>query len=207
MDIPANQSALIKAVASEQPNLVVVLSNGSPIVMPWLDDVKGVLEAYLGGQATGGAMADLLFGETNPSGKLAETFPQSVHHNPSALFFPGDGDRVEYREGIYVGYRYYDRKGIEPLFPFGYGLSYTLWIYRLNLNDTQFKDTDRVTVTVTIRNTGTRYGQEVVQLYVRDQQTVVSRPEKELKGFPKSDWSRTLRAAFPSHWIKQLCLL
>ncbi|WP_339185405.1 glycoside hydrolase family 3 C-terminal domain-containing protein [Paenibacillus sp. FSL H8-0317] len=186
MDIPANQSALIKAVASEQPNLVVVLSNGSPIVMPWLDDVKAVLEAYLGGQAAGGAMADLLFGETNPSGKLAETFPQSVHHNPSALFFPGDGDRVEYREGIYVGYRYYDRKGIEPLFPFGYGLSYTQFEYTgLNLNDTQFKDTDRVTVTVTIRNTGTRYGQEVVQLYVRDQQTVVSRPDKELKGFAK----------------------
>ncbi|SEK60893.1 beta-glucosidase [Paenibacillus sp. OK003] len=186
LDIPVNQQELITAVAAVQPNVVVVLSNGSPIVMPWLNNAKAVLEAYLGGQAAGGAIADLLFGEVNPSGKLAETFPQSLKHNPSSLFFPGDGDRVEYREGIYVGYRYYDGKDIEPLFPFGYGLSYTQFEYsQLNASQTEFKDTDIITVTVNVKNIGQRYGQEVVQLYVHDRQTTVSRPEKELKGFAK----------------------
>ncbi|SHN59134.1 beta-glucosidase [Paenibacillus sp. ov031] len=186
LDIPVNQQELITAVAAVQPNVVVVLSNGSPIVMPWLNNAKAVLEAYLGGQAAGGAIADLLFGEVNPSGKLAETFPQSLKHNPSSLFFPGDGDRVEYREGIYVGYRYYDGKDIEPLFPFGYGLSYTQFEYsQLNASQTEFKDTDIITVTVNVKNTGQRFGQEVAQLYVHDRQTIVSRPEKELKGFAK----------------------
>ncbi|APO46114.1 glycosyl hydrolase [Paenibacillus xylanexedens] len=186
LDIPVNQQELITAVAAVQPNVVVVLSNGSPIVMPWLNNAKAVLEAYLGGQAAGGAIADLLFGEVNPSGKLAETFPQSLKHNPSSLFFPGDGDRVEYREGIYVGYRYYDGKDIEPLFPFGYGLSYTQFEYsQLNASQTECKDTDIITVTVNVKNIGQRYGQEVVQLYVHDRQTTVSRPEKELKGFAK----------------------
>ncbi|MEK4274574.1 beta-glucosidase family protein [Paenibacillus sp. FSL R7-0026] len=186
MDIPVNQKELLTAVAAVQPNLVVVLSNGSPIVMPWLNNAKAVLEAYLGGQAAGGAIAELLFGEVNPSGKLAETFPQSLKHNPSSLFFPGDGDRVEYREGIYVGYRYYDRKDIEPLFPFGFGLSYTQFEYtKLDVNQTEFKDTDIITVTVNVKNTGQRSGQEVLQLYVHDHQTTVSRPEKELKGFAK----------------------
>lgn len=154
--------------------------------MPWLKDAKAVLEAYLGRQAAGGAIADLLFGEANPSEKLAETFPQSLKHNPSSLFFPGDGDRVEYREGIYVGYRYYDCKDIEPLFPFGFGLSYTQFDYsQLNVSQTCFKDTDIVSVTVKIKNTGQCSGKEVIQLYVHDRQTSVNRPEKELKGFAK----------------------
>ncbi|WP_418026924.1 glycoside hydrolase family 3 C-terminal domain-containing protein [Paenibacillus sp. JJ1722] len=186
LDMPLNQQQLISAVAAVQPNVVVVLCNGSPILMPWLQDVKAVLEGYLGGQAAGGAIADLLFGDANPSGKLAETFPQSLKHNPSYLFFPGDGDRVEYREGIYVGYRYYDMKDIEPLFPFGYGLSYTLFEYsHLTVSQTEMKDNETFSVTVNVKNTGPVFGKEVVQLYVHDCESTVSRPEKELKGFAK----------------------
>ncbi|MGG1617749.1 beta-glucosidase [Paenibacillus sp. NRS-1781] len=186
LDMPLNQQQLISAVAAVQPNVVVVLCNGSPILMPWLKDVKAVLEGYLGGQAAGGAIADLLFGDANPSGKLAETFPQSLKHNPSYLFFPGDGDRVEYREGIYVGYRYYDTKDIEPLFPFGYGLSYTQFEYsHLTVSQTEMNDTETLSVTVNVKNTGSVFGKEVVQLYVHDCESTVSRPEKELKDFAK----------------------
>ena len=127
--IPEGQRKLIEAVAKVQKNIVVILSNGSVIEMPWLDKVKGVLEGYLGGQAFGGAVADVLFGIVNPSGKLAETFPMKLSDNPSFLNFPGDEKKVEYREGIFVGYRYYDAKEIRPLFPFGYGLSYTSFEY------------------------------------------------------------------------------
>ncbi|MEK4005189.1 glycoside hydrolase family 3 C-terminal domain-containing protein [Paenibacillus sp. FSL H3-0333] len=186
LDIPVNQQEIISAIAAVQPNVVVVLCNGAPILMPWLGEVKAVLEGYLGGQGAGGAIADLLFGDVNPSGKLAETFPQSLKHNPSYLFFPGDGDRVEYREGVYVGYRYYDMKDIEPLFPFGYGLSYTRFAYSgLTVSQTEIKDTETLTVTVNVKNTGSIFGKEVVQLYVHDCESEVSRPEKELKGFAK----------------------
>ncbi|MBM7582201.1 beta-glucosidase [Caldicoprobacter guelmensis] len=186
MRMPESHCALIEAVAEVQPNVVVVLSNGSPIEMPWLDKVKGVLEAYLGGQALGGAIADLLFGDANPSGKLAETFPKELSHNPSYLNFPGEGDRVEYREGIFVGYRYYDKKNIEPLFPFGYGLSYTTFEYSdLRISKKEILDTETVTVTVKVKNTGEMAGKEVVQLYVSDVESSVIRPDKELKGFEK----------------------
>lgn len=121
LSIPANQLSLIQEIAAVQPNVVVVLSNGSPIEMPWLDQAKGVLECYLGGQALGSAAADLIFGDVNPSGKLAESFPKKLEQNPSHPNFPGEGDIVEYREGLFVGYRYYDTKAIEPLFPFGHG--------------------------------------------------------------------------------------
>jgi Beta-glucosidase-related glycosidases len=184
--IPANQVALIEAVGKAQPNLVVVLSNGSPIEMPWLCSAKGVLEAYLGGQALGGAIADLLFGDANPSGRLAETFPVQLSDNPSYLFFPGEGNKVEYREGIFVGYRYYDKKNIQPLFPFGHGLSYTSFDYsELVVDRKTLKDTDSLRVTVQVTNTGLRAGMEVVQLYVRDKESSVIRPDKELKGFNK----------------------
>lgn len=186
MRMPESHCALIEGVAEVQPNVVVVLSNGSPVEMPWIDKVKGLLEAYLGGQALGGAIADLLFGDANPSGKLAETFPKKLSDNPSYLNFPGEGDRVEYREGIFVGYRYYDKKGIEPLFPFGYGLSYTTFEYSdLNISKKEILDTETVTVSVKVKNTGDRAGKEVVQLYVRDVESSVIRPEKELKGFEK----------------------
>ena len=147
---------------------------------------KGVLEAYLGGQAVGGAVADLLYGEANPSGKLAETFPAKLSDTPSYLFFPGEGDRVEYREGLYVGYRYYDAKRIEPLFPFGYGLSYTTFAYTaISVDKRRMNDKETATVRVTVKNTGGRAGKEIVQLYVRDVASSVHRPEKELKGFAK----------------------
>ncbi|WP_141502377.1 beta-glucosidase [Paenibacillus luteus] len=186
LDLPLNQQRLIAEIAQVQPNIVVVLSNGAPVVMPWLPQAKAVLEGYLGGQAAGGAIADLLFGEANPSGKLAETFPASLRHNPSYLNFPGEGDRVEYREGLFVGYRYYDAKDIKPLFPFGYGLSYTTFDYSgLHVSHAQITDLEMIDVTVTIKNTGERRGQEIVQLYVKDEESSMIRPEKELKGFAK----------------------
>lgn len=186
LELPLNHKQLIKELAAVQPNLVVVLSNGSPVTMPWLDQTSAVLEGYLGGQAGGGAVADLLFGEVNPSGKLPETFPVQLSDNPSFLNFPGEGDRVEYREGIFVGYRYYDTKQLEPLFPFGYGLSYTSFEYsELQIDRTSMTDQDTVNVQVTVRNTGSRRGQEIVQLYVHDSESSVIRPEQELKGFAK----------------------
>nr|WP_285889351.1 glycoside hydrolase family 3 C-terminal domain-containing protein [Neobacillus niacini] len=186
LNIPENQRLLVEAVAEVQKNIVVVLSNGAPVVMPWLDQVKGLLEGYLGGQALGGAIADILFGEVNPSGKLAETFPLKLSDNPSYLNFPGEGDKVKYKEGIFVGYRYYDTKQIEPLFPFGYGLSYTTFEYKnLVIDKKEIKDTETVTVTVNVKNTGKVPGKEIIQLYVKDIKSSVIRPEKELKGFGK----------------------
>ena len=184
--MPDNQRQLIEAVAGVQERVIVVLANGAPVEMPWLGSVKAVLEAYLGGQAMGGAAADVLFGDVNPSGKLAETFPHKLSDNPSHLYFPGEGDRVEYREGLFVGYRYYDAKEIEPLFPFGHGLSYTTFAYeKIELDRERMKDDETVEVRVTIANTGERAGKEVVQLYVRDRESTVIRPVKELKGFAK----------------------
>ncbi len=188
LNLPANQVELIHELAAVQPNLIAVLSNGAPIVMPWLPKVKAVLEGYLGGQAAGGAIADLLFGEANPSGKLAETFPVSLKHNPSHPYFPGEGDRVEYNEGIFVGYRFYDAKDIEPLFPFGHGLSYTTFAYSaIEVSRTEMTDLETVEVAVTVTNTGERRGQEVVQLYVSAVGSSMIKPEKELKGFAKVD--------------------
>jgi beta-glucosidase len=184
--IPENHRILIEAVAVVQPNVVVVLSNGAPVEMPWLHKVKGLLEGYLGGQALGGAIADLLFGHESPSGKLAETFPKALRHNPSYLNFPGEGDKVEYKEGLFVGYRYYDAKEIEPLFPFGFGLSYTSFDYSsIKIDKEEMDDTETVQISVTVKNTGEVAGKDIVQLYVRDVESSVIRPEKELKGFEK----------------------
>lgn len=186
MRMPDNHNRLIEAIAAVQPNLVVVLSNGSPVEMPWIGRAKAVLEAYLGGQAAGGAIADLLMGEANPSGKLAETFPVDNRNNPSHFNFPGDGDEVVYREGLLVGYRYYDTKAIQPLFAFGHGLSYTVFEYTgIVLDKHEISDLETVRVSVTLRNKGERAGKEVVQLYVKDVKSSISRPEKELKGFQK----------------------
>ena len=184
--IPDNHQKLIEEVAKVQQNVIVVLSNGAPVEMPWLQHVKGLLEGYLGGQALGGAIADLLFGDVNPSGKLAETFPMDLCHNPSYVNFPGEGDKVEYKEGLFVGYRYYDTNHIEPLFPFGFGLSYTTFEYsNLLINKKEIKDNETVEVSVSVKNTGELPGQEIVQLYVKDVASSVIRPEKELKGFEK----------------------
>nr|NNM90670.1 glycosyl hydrolase [Bacilli bacterium] len=186
LDIPDNHIKLLEQIAKVQTNIVVVLSNGAPIEMPWIDHATAILEGYLSGQAVGQAVADLLFGIVNPSGKLAETFPQKLHHNPSHLNFPGDGDEVIYHEGVFIGYRYYEAKSIKPLFPFGHGLSYTTFSYdHIEVNQQQISDQDTLTVAVTVSNTGNYKGKEIIQLYVHDHQTTVNRPLKELKGFTK----------------------
>ncbi|PEC22292.1 glycoside hydrolase family 3 C-terminal domain-containing protein [Bacillus cereus] len=186
LQMPENHVQLIEAIAEVQSNIVVVLSNGAPIEMPWIGKVKGILEGYLCGQALGGAIADLLFGDANPSGKLAETFPKVLSDNPSYLNFPGEGDKVEYKEGVFVGYRYYDTKNIEPLFPFGFGLSYTNFEYsNLSINKKEIKDIETVSVSVNVKNIGSTAGKEIVQLYIKDVESTMIRPEKELKGFEK----------------------
>ncbi|MDE6846473.1 MAG: glycoside hydrolase family 3 C-terminal domain-containing protein [Lachnospiraceae bacterium] len=186
MAMPDCQNELIEKIAEVQPNTVVVLHNGSPVEMPWADKVKGIVEAYLGGQAVGGAVCDILFGKVNPSAKLPETFPLRLEDNPSYLSYIGEGDMVEYREGIFVGYRYYDKKKMDVLFPFGYGLSYTTFEYsNLTVDKEQMKDTDTLRVTVDVTNTGSVTGKEVVQLYVADKESTVIRPVKELRDFAK----------------------
>ena len=186
MRMPECQLELIREVAKVNKNIVVVLHNGSPVELPFMDDIKGLLEVYLGGQAVGEATCDLLFGKVNPSGKLAESWPMKLEDNPSYLSFPGVGDELIYSEGIFVGYRYYDKKNMEVRFPFGYGLSYTTFEYSdLHLSESEISDEDTLTVSCTVTNTGKRDGTEVVQLYVRDKESTVARPVKELKGFEK----------------------
>ena len=186
MKMPANQLELIDKVCEVCSNVVVVLHNGSPVEMPFKNKVKSILEMYLGGQAVGGAACDLIFGKVNPSGKLAETFPEKLSDNPSFISFPGEMDDVQYREGIFVGYRYYDHKQIEPLFPFGHGLSYTTFEYSdIKLSSNAINADDELTVSVKVTNTGKVEGKEVVQLYVTDKESSLIRPVKELKGFEK----------------------
>ena len=185
MRLPECQNRLITEILKVQPNTVIVLHNGSPVEMPWLGEIKGLLETYLGGQAGGAAAANILYGKINPSGKLAETMPLKLSDNPSYLNF-GGGEKVEYREGIFVGYRYYDTKEMDVAFPFGYGLSYTTFAYsnlKLTMENPTEKDTVMVSADVT--NTGKSAGKEVVQLYIRDLTGSAIRPEKELKGFAK----------------------
>lgn len=185
MKLPDCQNRLIKEILRVQPNTVIVLHNGSPVEMPWLSEVKGVLEAYLGGQAGGSAVANILFGKANPSGKLAETLPIKLADNPAHLNF-GDGVKTFYQEGIYVGYRYYDAKEMEVAFPFGHGLSYTTFAYgNLTTDKAEMNGSDTLTVSVDVTNTGHLAGKETVQLYVRDLTGACRRPDKELKGFEK----------------------
>ena len=186
MRMPECQNRLIEAVAEVNPNTVVVLHNGAPVEMPWIGKVRAVLEAYLAGQAVGEAAVRVLFGDANPCGKLPETFPLKLEDNPSYLYYGGEGDKAEYREGVFVGYRYYDKKKMDVLFPFGYGLSYTAFEYSgLKLSAEQIKDTDTLTVSVTVKNIGSRAGKETVQLYVGDVESTPLRPVRELKGFAK----------------------
>lgn len=181
MHMPPGHDALIQRVAAAHAKVVVVLSNGAPVEMPWCDAVPAILEGYLGGQAGAGALADILTGRVNPSGKLAETFPRSLADVP-AQPYPGGPVTVEYCESLYVGYRYYDTAQQPVLFPFGHGLSYTTFAYR---DLTVEAKGDSVTVTFRVRNTGDRAGQEIAQVYVRDVAASHFRPDKELKGFDK----------------------
>lgn len=186
MRMPACQNDLIEAVCAVQSNTIVVLHNGSPVEMPWVNKVRGILEVYLGGQAIGLSTVNVLFGKVNPCGRLPETFPVKLEDNPSYLSYRGEGNQVEYREGVFVGYRYYETKKMEVLFPFGYGLSYTTFVYSdMRLDKEAMKDTDRLTVQVDVTNTGNMSGKEVVQLYVAPKGGEIIRPAKELRGFEK----------------------
>lgn len=185
MHLPECQNRLIAEIAKVQPNTIVVLHNGAAVEMPWVNEVKGLVEAYLGGQAVGQALVNILYGKVNPSGKLAETFPVKLEDNPSYLNF-GDGDKVEYKEGIFVGYRYYEKKKMNVAFPFGHGLSYTTFEYsNIKTDKESMTEGDTIQVSVDVTNTGDRAGKEIVQLYVSDKTEAVRRPEKELKGFEK----------------------
>jgi beta-glucosidase len=186
LELPTGHNELIEAVSGVQPNVAVVLMNGSAVTMPWVDRVKAILEAWLGGQAGGGAIADALTGRINPSGKLSETFPARLEDTPSYPDFPGRNREANYGEGIFIGYRYYDTRKIAPTFPFGFGLSYTTFAYsHLQTNVHSIKDTDGLTVEIKLKNTGPVAGKEVVQLYIHEQCPKAVRPEKELKAFSK----------------------
>jgi beta-glucosidase len=186
IDLPPSHNKLISAVAKAQPNTAVILTNGSAIAMPWVDQVSAILETWLGGQAGAGAIVDAVFGKVNPSGKLAETFPVRLEDSPAYLNFPGEDGQVIYGERMFVGYRYYDKRNIEPLFPFGHGLSYTDFGYSdLKLSDTELTDKDKLEVSLTVTNIGKVKGKEVIQLYVADKESTVQRPVKELKAFDK----------------------
>ena len=187
LDLTAQQVALIQAVAKAQPKTVVVLNNGAPVAMSaWIDAVPAVLEGWMMGQAGGGALADILFGHVNPCGKLAETFPLKLSDTPAYLNWPGGAGKVQYGEGLFIGYRYYDAKGLPVLFPFGHGLSYTTFAYSYpKVSARTFRDVDGLTVTVDVTNTGRVEGKESVQVYVHDRASALVRPEKELKGFAK----------------------
>ncbi|MCL6658548.1 beta-glucosidase [Paenibacillus amylolyticus] len=183
IDLPEHQVKLILAVASVQPKCIVVTSSGSALAMrPWVQHVPGVIHSWLSGQGMGKVIADVLFGQTNPSGKLSETFPVKLSDNPSHMRIRGENGKLYYREGLFVGYRYYDRKELAPQFPFGHGLSYTSFSY----TDLEVSQTHTgVTVSFQLKNTGKRKGKEVVQLYVHDEECTWTRPEKELKAFAK----------------------
>ncbi len=182
INMPESHNELIRQVSAANPNTVVILQNGAPVAMPWLDSVKAVLECYLGGQAGAGAAVDILLGDVNPSGKLAESFPLATEDNPSFKNFPGNIMTVEYRESIFVGYRYYDAAEKPVLFPFGHGLSYTTFEYsglKVKAAENGFD------VSLSVTNTGKRDGAEVVQLYVKNAPSTLFKAEKELRAFKK----------------------
>lgn len=186
LGLPANQLAVLRAVAAVNPRVAVVLSNGSAVTVEWQDDAAAVLECWLGGQAGGSAVADLLLGVRNPSGRLAETIPHRIEDTPAFGNFPGEAGRVRYGEGLLIGYRWYDTRRIDVAYPFGHGLSYTSFGYDdLTAEVTGTGADSSVRVSVTVTNTGQRAGAEVVQIYVGDPEAAVLRPVRELKGFAK----------------------
>jgi beta-glucosidase len=187
MALPPGQDELVRAVARANKNTIIVLNNGSPLDMRnWVNKVPAVIEALFPGQEGGNAVADVLFGDVNPSGKLPDTFPRRLEDNPSFINYPGESGKVLYGEGIFVGYRYYDARKIEPLFPFGHGLSYTTFEYsNLKISPSRVKEGDKIQVSIDIKNTGKVAGKEVVQVYIADIESRVQRPPKELKAFRK----------------------
>ncbi|MCZ4347539.1 glycoside hydrolase family 3 C-terminal domain-containing protein [Devosia neptuniae] len=189
--LPGRQNELVAAIAKANPNTIVVLQTGGPVEMDWIGSVAALLQAWYPGQEAGNAIADVLTGATEPTGRLPQTFPARWSDNPTqsqdAEIYPGLDGKVRYEEGIFVGYRHYDRHGIKPLFPFGFGLGYTdFTLSDLQVDDTAFEADGAVTVTVTLTNSGPRDGASVVQLYVCDDEASDPRPEKELKAFAKA---------------------
>lgn len=184
--LPGRQDELISRVAAVNPNTVVVLQTGAPVTMPWLPQVTAVLQAWYPGQECGHAIADVLFGRVNPSGRLPQTFPKQLADNAATGNYPGSGGEVRYEEGVFIGYRHHERHDIAPLFAFGHGLSYTCFDYgALQLDALQLEPGGTLEVALQVSNVGRRSGQEVVQLYVADEQASVDRPPKELKAFRK----------------------
>jgi beta-glucosidase len=184
MNMPPMHNSLIDAVCAANPRTVVILSNGAPVSMPWVNNVGAILEGYLAGQGGGSALVDLIFGVESPCGKLAETFPISQEDLASNAYFPGEHDQVQYREHLNVGYRHFDSAKLPVLFPFGHGLSYTEFEYS-DLKTHELDGTHGVHVAFTLRNVGTVRAAEIVQCYVHDMETSVYRPEQELKAFTK----------------------
>lgn len=186
IDMPNSHNNLVAEISKANPNTVVVLAGGSVVNISWLDSVKALLNSGLGGQAGGTAVANILTGAVNPSGKTSETYPLSFSDNPTYGNYPGGPVTSEHRESVYIGYRYYDKAEKDVLFPFGYGLSYTTFEYSdIKLSSKEIKDTDTVTVSFKIKNTGDADGAEIAQLYVADKESTIFRPVKELKGFKK----------------------
>ncbi|MEO5805871.1 glycoside hydrolase family 3 C-terminal domain-containing protein [Devosia sp.] len=189
--LPGRQNELVAAVAAANPRTIVVLQTGGPVEMPWLNQVAGVIEAWYPGQELGNAIADVLTGVAEPGGRLPQSFPARWEDNPTqsqdAAVYPGHEGKVRYEEGVFVGYRHYDKLGITPLFPFGFGLGYTSFaLSDLVVDDTAFEADGSVAVSVTLTNTGARAGSAVVQLYVTDDVASLERPAKELKAFAKA---------------------
>ena len=186
MELPGRQKELVERVAQANPRTVVVLNCGSPVTVDWLARVPALLCIWYPGQECGNALADVLFGDANPSGRLPQTWPARLEQNPTHPFYPGKDGRAHYGEGIFIGYRYYEAAEARPRFVFGHGLSYASFRYgELRTSQRRLRRGDRLEVEVDVSNTGERAGQEVVQLYVRDVEASVVRPEKELRGFAK----------------------
>lgn len=186
IEMPNCQNYLISEIVKANPNTVVVLAGGSVIHMPWIHEVKALLNSGLGGQAGGSAVADILMGKINPSGKLSETYPLEFSDNPTYGNYPGGPVTSEHRESVYIGYRYYDTAEKDVLFPFGFGLSYTTFEYSdMKLSSDRIKDADTVTVSFKIKNTGKVDGAEIAQIYVADKESTIFRPVKELRAFEK----------------------
>ena len=186
INLPPIHNTLVEEVLKVNPNTIVVLSGGSSVALPWADKVPAILNMFLTGQAGGSAVCDIIFGDVNPSGKLSETYPYALEDNSSHNYFPGTSVSVEYREGVYVGYKYYDTANKAVAFPFGHGLSYTTFEYSdVKVSADKIKDTDTVTVSFKVKNTGTVDGAEAAQIYVSDVESTIYRPVKELRAFKK----------------------
>ena len=186
MNLPEAHDNLVREILKVNKNVVIVLAGGSPVEMPWNDGVSAILNSYLGGQAGAGAVADIISGAVNPSGKLPETYPMTYYDTPAVNNFPGNPASVEYRESVYIGYRYYEKAKKAVRYPFGYGLSYTTFEYSdIRLDKASMSENDTLTVSFKLKNTGDVSGYEIAQLYVADKESTIYRPEKELKAFKK----------------------